>query len=98
VKTVVELLAGDDDEFGTLDPSRITEIDHGDYQGTLLFVIASNNYQPDTFWYVKVSYGSCSACDTLQAILGYGDPVTEQQAADYYVLATHIVQGLKEMP
>lgn len=96
VKTVIENIqsGGYDDP----DPERITSIDHGDYQGTLVFVIGAKGYQPDTYWYVKVGYGSCSSCDTLQDIRGYGDEKpTRQQVDDYMTLAMHIVQGLKKM-
>lgn len=73
------------------DPTRITSIDHGDYQGTLLFIIADTSYQPDDFWFVKVSYGSCSGCDTLQSI-EYGPD--DDKLVDYMTLALHILQGL----
>jgi hypothetical protein len=96
VRVVVDAVKGD--EYDHMDPSRIHTIDDGDYQGTLLFVIASSGYKPSKYWYVKVGYGSCSGCDTLQDIRGYTDePVTDQQLRDYMTLALHIVQGLKEM-
>src|ERR1051326_7197 len=49
-------------------PEKIHVIDDGDYQGTLLFVIPEDGYQPHDYWYVKIGYGSCSGCDTLEAI------------------------------
>lgn len=80
------------------DPDRIHQIDDGDYQGTLVFVIAAQGYQPSDYWYVKVGYGSCSVCDTLQAISSYSsEPPTAEQARDYWTLALHIVQGMKKM-
>ena len=85
-------------EYDDPDPGRITEIDDGDYQGTLLYVIASNAYQPHVYWAVKVYYGSCSGCDTLEGIRGYRDgPPDENQVKDYMALALHIVQNLKEI-
>ena len=68
------------DEYGDPDPNRIHEIDDGDYQGTLVYVIAAKDYQPDDYWYVKIGYGSCSACDTLEAIRNFSDekPTPEQ--------------------
>jgi len=93
VKAVVEVLHSDDD-YESVDPTRIHEIDDGDYQGTLLYVIGDTNYQPSGYWYVKVSYGSCSGCDTLQAIF---DMPTEQQVKQYMTLALHVVQGLRKM-
>lgn len=80
------------------DPARIHEIDDGYYQGTLVYVIAAGGYQPSDYWYVKVGYGSCSGCDTLEGIREYSsDAPSDEQAAQYLVLATHIVQGLKKM-
>lgn len=85
-----------DDEYGLPDPNRVHTIDDGEYQGTLLFVIPEVGYQPDNYWAVKVSYGSCSACDTLQSIKGYSDdPITDKELDQYLTLALHIIQGLK---
>lgn len=99
VKSVVSILGGDNSRLCP-DPTRVVEIDHGEYQGTLVFVIASEGYQPDTYWYVMVGYGSCSACDTLEGIKDSVDedgPPTSEQLDDYMTLALHIVQGLKRM-
>jgi len=99
VKMVVGVI-GEDKDYAddNPDPERIHAIDDGDYQGTLLFVIGATGYQPNDYWYVKVSYGSCSGCDTLEGIRSYDDdPPTEEQINDYMALALHIVQGLKKM-
>jgi hypothetical protein len=105
VRAVVEILHNED-MYATIDPKRIHEINDGDYQGTLLYVIADSSYQPSTYWYVKVDYGSCSGCDTLQHILSgdWGHETDEEAAAwkksaidQLMTLALHIVQGLKEM-
>lgn len=80
------------------DSENIHEIDDGDYQGTLLFVIPESEYQPSNYWYVKVSYGSCSGCDTLQAIRSYSyDKPTSEEVGEYMTLALHVVQSLKKM-
>lgn len=97
VKTVIEHL-NTGSEYNIPDPERIHTIDDGDYQGILLYIIGEKNYQPNTYWYVKVGYGSCSGCDTLQDIQGFSNGLpTPQQVADYMTLALHIVQGLKRM-
>src|SRR5688572_8003061 len=67
VAAVIEVINPDDD-YGLPNKNKIHAIDDGDYQGTLLCVIPAVGYQPDDYWYVKVGYGSCSGCDTLQAI------------------------------
>ena len=98
VRAVVEMLWSSSEAYDRPDPKRIHEIDDGDYQGTLVYVIGNDGYQPDRYWYVKVAYGSCSGCDTLQGIRDYGDGApTAEQVNDYMTLALHIVQGLREM-
>jgi hypothetical protein len=97
VKAVVSALRNEED-YDTMDPERIHRIDDGDYQGTLVFVIGASGYQPSDYWYVKVGYGSCSGCDTLQAIRNYSsDAPTPEQVAEYMTLALHVVQGMKKM-
>lgn len=96
VTRLVQVLAAGD-KYRDPDPARITVIDHGDYQGTLLFVIAAGGYQPDQFWTIKVSYGSCSGCDTFQAIRGWSDEISEQEARDYWTLMLHMVQQMREV-
>jgi hypothetical protein len=97
VKAVVSVI-GEEGAYGEPDATRIHEINDGDYQGTLVFVIAAEGYQPSDYWYVKVGYGSCSGCDTLEGIRDYlDDPPTKEQIDAYMTLALHIVQGLKSM-
>ena len=96
VKSVIEILK--DDDYDSPDPERIHEIDDGDYQGTLVYVIGGNGYQPNNYWYVKVGYGSCSGCDTLEGIRNYdSDAPRNEQVDEYMTLALHIIQGLKKM-
>lgn len=81
-----------------MDPDRITVIDHGDYQGSQLFIIAAKGYQPSDYWATECSYGSCTGCDTLQAIRGYGDDaVSAKQADDYVTLALHLAQKMEKL-
>jgi len=64
--------------FGNIFESGTTElnltdihvIDDGEYQGTFIFLIPFDLYQPccDDYLMTYVDYGSCSGCDTLQAI------------------------------
>lgn len=84
-------------EYRTLDPNRITVIDHGDYQGTRLFVVAVTGYQPSTYYATLVSYGSCSGCDSLEAIVGYQETITESQANELWTMCLHMVQKMKEI-
>ena len=67
VKLTVMFILNDENEW---DENKIKEIDDGDYQGTLLYLIPEDTYQPASSEYLMtfVEYGSCSGCDTLQAI------------------------------
>lgn len=88
VRGVVSVMPG-------MDPDRIHEIDDGDYQGTLVYVIGAQGYQPSDYWCARVEYGSCSGCDTLQAL---SDEDNETKKLDgLMTLALHIVQKLRPM-
>ncbi len=79
------------------DAEHITEIDNGDYQGTLLFLIPRDCYQPAEYEYLMtfVGYGSCSGCDTLQAIQEWGEKVlTEQQVKDFMQLCKDLITNM----
>lgn len=74
-------------------------IDDGSYQGTLVYVIPEAGYQPSRYWYCRIAYGSCSACDTLEGILTtyeFDDRI-ETALDDLMALCLHIVQGTREM-
>ena len=97
VKAVIRAINPDYD-YSLPDPNRVHQIDGGDYQGTLVFVIGGTGYQPSDYWYVRVGYGSCSGCDTLEGIRCYGsDAPTDDEVDQYMTLALHIVQGIKKM-
>lgn len=98
VTKVFELCLPKVDEHSGFDLSKMTVIDDGHYQGTQIFIIPKNTYQPNVADYVMTNtyYGSCSGCDTLQAIWNYEDGLpTEEQVKQYMTLALHLVQKLK---
>lgn len=77
-----------------LDIENITEIDNGHYQGTLLFVMPFNTYQPSEYEYLMtfVNYGSCSACDTLQSIQNYRNgKLTSYQVNEFMTLCKDLI-------
>lgn len=84
----------EDNGYGDdLDTRKITEINDGDYQGTLIYVIPFNTYQPSECEYLMtyVNYGSCSGCDTLLAIQSYGEnKLTDSQIKDFMSLCKDI--------
>ena len=99
LKVVINHVTADEYEDYALDPERIHCIDDGDYQGTLIFVIAEKGYQPYRYYYTGVSYGSCSGCDTLQDIL-YSDDydeIAEDKIDSLFTIALHLLQGIHQM-
>ena len=96
-----ELTRDDDFEYHyfkirkSFDLKHITEIDNGDYQGTLIYIIPLNTYQPSVHEHlcVYVYYGSCSGCDTLLGISNYDTGLpTEEQVREYMLLCLHMIQ------
>lgn len=89
--------ANEEREFDVFDTDNIITIDDGNYQGTQIFILHKNSYQPivKEYVYTSVYYGSCSGCDTLQFIqsqnYGYDIP-TENQVKDYMTLCLHLLQ------
>ena len=99
VEKLFELVINDEDGL-SYEVSKITEIDNGDYQGTLIFIIPEETYQPseNQYLFTCVSYGSCSGCDTLQAINSYEDGLPNKgQVKEYMTLALHLVQRTKKL-
>lgn len=104
VKLVVEQILNDGAEDRKFypyewDKSRITQIDDGSYQGTLLFLIPSDAYQPTECDYLMtyVGYGSCSGCDTLLAIQECSSeptPLLECQVKYFMALCKDIVSNM----
>lgn len=96
VKALFEKVINVEGEIFDLNKMKI--IDDGDYQGTQIFIIPLDTYQPDASEYVITNtyYGSCSGCDTLQSISYYDDGLpTEEQIKDYMKLALHLLQKCK---
>ena len=79
---------------------KMTVIDDGHYQGTQIFIIPRDTYQPDVDDYIMTDtyYGSCSGCDTLQAIPDFGwEFPSEEQVKEYMTLALHLIQKLRPL-
>lgn len=96
VEKVVEIILNTNEEY-LWNTEGITEIDDGDYQGTLLFLIPRKTYQPLEYEYLMtyVGYGSCSGCDALQAIQDYGEsPISEDQLKDFMALCKDIITNM----
>lgn len=82
-----------DDNHYALDVDNITMIDNGDYQGTLLFMIPFDTYQPGPCQYFMtyVAYGSCSGCDTLQHIQNIDDIEHEKRVKEIMMLCKDLI-------
>ena len=94
VKTIFN--NGPDRQNRTWDAEKITEIDDGDYQGTLLFLVPEDTYQPAAHQYLMtfVEYGSCSGCDTLlniQVCVPYEGSVPDSTINDFMTLCRDVV-------
>lgn len=72
--------------------------DHEDYQGTQIFILHQEEYEPNlcNYYIFDNYYGSCSGCDTLLGISGYDCGLPDDgQVAGYMQLCLHIVQRMK---
>lgn len=72
--------------------------DHGDYQGTQIFLLHKDVYQPDAYNYYVFDnyYGSCSGCDTLLGISECESGIpTKEQVDEYMTLCLHMIQRMK---
>lgn len=101
MKKLVKIVFNNDSAY-TWDLERIVEIDDGDYQGTLLFIIPRQTCQPSEYDYLMtyICYGSCGYCDTLMGIKDNGYIVpddaypNEQQVKDYMTLMKDILTNM----
>ena len=87
-----------------LDIDNMTIIDNGHYQGTQIFIIPFDTYQPELKDYVIThnEYGSCSGCDTYLRIAyrceydeNEKEIVSDEMAKDFNTLALHILKKFK---
>lgn len=82
-----------------IDPTSITVLNHGSYQGTQIFLMALTTYQPDADDYLWMDnyYGSCSGCDALQSIQAFKwtEKPDEEQVEAYMLLALQMVQRIR---
>ena len=96
-KQTIKMMFSDSDyDSETPDFERITVIDDGDYQGTLVFVVAAQGYQPNDYWATRVFYGSCSECDTFQRYCTYGGN-PEDSAPEMVTMALHMIEAMKKI-
>ena len=100
VKKIFQLCITEATDYTDWDVNRMTVIDDGSYQGTQIFIIPTDSYQPTVENYLMTDtyYGSCSGCDTLLSIGSYSNDLpTEQQVKEYMTVALHLVQKLRKL-
>lgn len=101
VKALVDsvLNAGKDVKYQKLSMD-IHVIDDGDYQGTQIFVVHNDIYQPDVddYFFTHNYYGSCSGSDILQSITEYqSKPATDEQVKELMKLAFDLLRNFKPL-
>ena len=101
VQKIFELVINsDEDSYERFNINKMTVIDDGYYQGTQIFIIPKDTYQPniDDYLITHTYYGSCSGCDVIHDIRNYSSGLpTEQQVKEYMILALHLVQKMKRI-
>lgn len=104
VKLIFDLVINPDINeysFNQFNTECIDILNHGDYCGTLIFILHMDDYEPDLdgYVYTYVEYGSCSGCDTLLRINRYDtdELPDENQVQDYMTLCLHLIQHCKCM-
>jgi hypothetical protein len=93
----IDCIFNDGDYNYQWDTESITEIDNGDYQGTLLYLIPESTYQPSEREYLMtyMGYGSCSGCDLLQAIQPWSkEDTTEETIKNFMSLCKDFVTNM----
>ena len=75
------------------------EVKIGDYSGENVYIIADSHYIPSKVIITNISYGSCSACDTLLGIIGYNDEDTlDESGIDGIMqILLHLLQHCKKI-
>jgi len=89
----------EEDTYQKLDTKNITVIDNGEYQGTLLFIIPYDIYQPASYEYIytKIHYGSCSGCDALQNALMYAEDNEEKSIDSIWKISLDLLANCKKL-
>lgn len=93
VQKVVDIILNTN-EKDPWDSEEISEIDDGEYAGTLLYLIPRKMYTPSEYDYLMtyVGYGSCSGSDTLKGIQDdIRNEISEESLEDFMTLSRDII-------
>ena len=93
MKLVVEKILNDNEENTEWNAERLAVIDYGSYQGSMLFIVPRDIYQPgpEDVLMTYINYGSCSVCDTLQRAM---EQEYEQEVRDLLTICLHLIQNM----
>lgn len=96
LKGIIDNVLNPGIEYGKKwDSENIHTIDDGDYQGSQLFIVPMDTYQPAPYDYFITyqDYGSCTGCDLLESIRRYDSEFPgDTQIKQYMMLALHLLQ------
>lgn len=81
---------------------NIVKYDSDDYQGVQAYFLPLNNGYLSDISEIFVThnyYGSCSGCDTIQAIHNYDEEKlpTPDQVKEYMLIALHLIQRMNPL-
>lgn len=98
IRAIIKYVLNNNDDDGDpeFNTTNITEIDNGDYQGTLLFMFHVDTYQPSAYDYIitTVDYGTCSGCDALQG--AFRCPTLDAIVDSLMSICLHLCQHMKK--
>jgi hypothetical protein len=97
LELTVNCILNDEENSPKWDAGEITEIDNGNHQGTLLYLIPERTYQPSEYEYLMtyIGYGSCSGCDLLQSIQPWDkSKITDETVKDFMSLCKDFITNM----
>lgn len=101
VKALVKFVLNDnEEEYYNYNIDNITVVDDGEWQGTQLFIVPRDTYQPSFDEYIITHnvYGSCSGCDTLMSIVEWGNStLNKNQVRQLMDLSLHLLQRFQKL-
>ena len=97
VESLFNICFVDEENNSLFDTSKMVQIDNGEYQGTLIYVIPYDTYQPNIHQhvYTHIYYGSCNLCDMLGIVLNQDN--INDQVNGLMSIALQFVQRIKKM-
>lgn len=83
-------------DYDKYDIEKMTVVDDGDYQGTQIYLIPKDTYQPNDTEYIVTSnyYGSCGGCDALMHCQWLE---REEMIDGIMTIALHLVERMKPL-